>query len=220
MTPSKQFCSKLLDKRGIRDSSRTFHGAQRMAEATRPILIVGGGIGGLATALALATKGYRSHVLEQAAEFKEIGAGIQLGPNVFKMFSILGMGLGMGLAENIRRLATFPESLIMMDCVTGEVVTRIPLGQEFLDRFRFPYALIHRADLLNVLLEACQQCDRITLETSRQVTAMTDHGDRVTVTTKEGPTHDGAALIGADGLWSTIRSLLLHDDKPRVSGHI
>ena len=187
-----------------------------MADTTPPILIVGGGIAGLATALALAKKGYRSHVIEQASEFKEIGAGIQLGPNVFKMFAILGSGL----TEGINRLATFPESLIMMDCITGEVVARIPLGQEFLDRFQFPYALIHRADLLNALLAACQQCGRITLETSRQVTAVTDRGDRVTVVTKEGQSYEGAALIGADGLWSTIRSLLLNDGKPRVSGHI
>lgn len=185
-----------------------------MADTTRPILIVGGGIGGLATALALARKGYRSHVLEQAPEFKEIGAGIQLGPNVFKLFAILG------LTERVSRLATFPESLLMRDCITAEVVTRIPLGPEFLDRFRYPYALIHRADLLDVLLEACRQSNLITLETSRKVTAWSDRSDRVSVSTQEGPRYEGAALVGADGLWSTIRAILLNDGKPRVSGHI
>ncbi len=194
-----------------------------MNNSDAPVLIVGGGIGGLAAALALARKGYRSLVLEQAPEFKEIGAGIQLGPNVFKMFRILGQGL----TEGVSRLATFPENLIMMDCVTAEPVARIPLGKEFRDRFRFPYALIHRADLLDVLLEACQRCELIRLETSRKVTWMTDHGDRVSVRTKQGPAweddgpeYGGAALIGADGLWSSIRDFLLHDGKPRVSGHI
>lgn len=192
-----------------------------MANRTGPVLVIGGGIGGLATALALAKKGYRSQVLEQAHEFKEIGAGIQLGPNVFKMFSLLG------LIDDINRLATFPENLIMMDCVSAKEVTRIPLGREFLDRFQFPYALIHRADLLNVFLKACQQSGLITLDTSRKVTAITDHGDRVSVATKEGPTfekegptYEGVALVGADGLWSTIRSLLIHDGNPRISGHI
>ena len=185
-----------------------------MADKQEPVLIVGGGIGGLATALALARVGYRSRVLEQASSFKEIGAGIQLGPNVFKIFSILG------LTEAISRLATFPESLVMMDCVTAQEVTRIPLGQAFVDRFKFPYALIHRADLLGVLLDACRQSEMITLETSRHVNSMEDRGDRVSVTTAEGSRYEGAALIGADGLWSTVRSMLLGDGKPRVSGHI
>jgi salicylate hydroxylase len=179
-----------------------------------PVLIVGGGIGGLAAALALAQKRVRSRVLEQASEFKEIGAGIQLGPNVFRLFDRLG------LTEAVSRIATFPPSLLMLDCVTAEVVTRIPLGPEFIDRFHHPYALIHRADLLDCLLEACRRSDLITLETSRKVASFRDHGDRVTVATEEGVAYEGAALIGADGLWSTIRALLLNDVKPRVSGHI
>ena len=129
-----------------------------MPDNDRPVLIVGGGIGGLAAALALARKGYRSHVLEQAPEFKEIGAGIQLGPNVFKLFDLLD------LTKRVSQIATFPPSLLMMDCITAEVVARIPLGQEFLDRFHHPYALIHRADLLDILVEACRKSDSITLE--------------------------------------------------------
>ena len=86
------------------------------------VLIVGGGIGGLAAALALARKGIPSQVIEQAAEFKEIGAGIQLGPNAFWMLDVLG------LTERISALAVFPENLIMMDSISGEEITRISLG--------------------------------------------------------------------------------------------
>ena len=114
------------------------------------VLIVGGGIGGLAAALALSRRGIPSQVIEQTAEFKEIGAGIQLGPNVFWMFDVLG------LIEPISALAVFPNNLIMMDSVTGEEVTRIPLGDAFRKKFHHPYALIHRADLHNVLLDACR----------------------------------------------------------------
>ena len=105
------------------------------------VVIVGGGIGGLSAALALARKGIPSQLVEQAGEFKEIGAGIQLGPNAFWMFEQLG------LVEPITRLAVFPNNLVMMDSITGEEVTRIPLGAEFRKKFHHPYALIHRADL-------------------------------------------------------------------------
>src|ERR1700726_78652 len=108
-----------------------------------PVLIVGGGIGGLTAALALARQGIPSQLVEQASEFKEIGAGIQLGPNVFWMFDVLG------LTDAISALAVFPNNLIMMDSITGEEVTRIPLSEAFRRKFKHPYALIHRADLHN-----------------------------------------------------------------------
>src|ERR1051326_8827287 len=116
-----------------------------------PVLVVGGGIGGLSAALALARKGVPVQVLEQSPEFKEIGAGIQLGPNVFRMFEHLG------LTEAIKGLAAFPENLVMMDALSGEEVTRVPIGsKEFSERFGgYPYAVIHRGDMHRVYLEAC-----------------------------------------------------------------
>jgi len=179
-----------------------------------PVLVVGGGIGGLATALALAQKGRAVQLLEQAAEFKEVGAGIQLGPNVFRMFEVLG------LTEAVSRFAVFPENLIMLDAITGEEVTRVPLGEGFRAKFKYPYALIYRPDLLNVLLEACRKVDRIRLDTSQKVVAVDQHDDGVAVRTESGATYSGAALIGADGLWSTIRQIVVGDGKPAVAGHI
>src|SRR5579862_9788162 len=128
---------------------------------SKQVIIVGGGIGGLAAALALHRKGIPSQVVEQAPEFKEIGAGIQLGPNVFRMFEALG------LTEAVNALAVFPNNLIMLHSVTGEEVTRIPLGDVFRKKFSYPYALIHRADLHKVLLEACQKSNRIRLDASQ-----------------------------------------------------
>jgi len=125
------------------------------------VLIVGGGIGGLTAALALARQGIPSQLIEQAAEFKEIGAGIQLGPNVFRMFERLG------LTEPISALAVFPNNLVMLDSITGEEVTRIALGDAFRNKFQYPYALIHRADFHRVLLEHCRKSNLIKLDAAQ-----------------------------------------------------
>ena len=186
-----------------------------MAQQDHPYIIIGGGIGGLACALALARKGFRTLLLEQAAEFGEIGAGIQLGPNVFRMFDKLGV------TDKVRKLAVFPEYLMMRDSITADIVTRIDLDESFLARFKHPYAVIHRADLHTALLEACKEYpDFITMKTSQKVTTMDDKGDRVVVSTETGEVYEGAALVGADGLWSIVRQKIVGDGKPVVSGHI
>ena len=179
-----------------------------------PVLIVGGGIGGLAAALALAQKGVRTQVIEQAPEFKEVGAGIQLGPNVFRTFDVLG------LTEAVSALAVFPESLIMLDAITGEEVTRVPLDQRFRARFTHPYALIYRPDLLSLLLAACRGNELIELYTSQKVVTVEHHAKGVTARSESGYSYEGAALIGADGLWSTIRQHIVGDGKPQVAGHV
>jgi len=179
------------------------------------MLIAGGGIGGLAAALTLAAKGRRSHVFEQSSKFGEIGAGIQLGPNVFKMFD------RMGLTDAVRAMTFLPESLIMRDAVTGDEVTRIPVGSDiYRQRYKYPYGVIYRADLHRLLLDACDASPLIELSTSRKVTGYRDTGSRVVATFANGETVEGAALIGADGLWSSVRAQMLNDGPPRVSGHI
>jgi salicylate hydroxylase len=178
------------------------------------VLIVGGGIGGLTAALALARQGIPAQVIEQTAEFKEIGAGIQLGPNVFWMFERLG------LIEPVSALAVFPENLVMLDSITGEEVTRIPLGAAFRKKFHHPYALIHRSDLHGVLLEAARKSNLIRLDASQKIVAVDEKNGGVNAKTASGKDYRGAALIGADGLWSTIREIVVGDGKPKPAGHI
>lgn len=184
------------------------------AESDLPVIVVGGGLGGLAAALALSRRGRSVLLLEQASKFGEIGAGIQLGPNAMRVLRALGVD------EQAKRKAAFPDALVMFDMLSGQEVTRIPLGPPFESRFGYPYGLIHRADLHSVLLEACRQSDRVTLRTATTVEDFEDFGDRVQVRTATGEALDGSALVGADGIWSTIRQRLLGDGRPRVSGHI
>jgi salicylate hydroxylase len=179
----------------------------------RSVIVVGGGIGGLAVSLALAKKGISVRLFEQAPEIKEIGAGIQLGPNVFRMFECLG------ITREVNKLAVFPENLMMLDSVTGQEVTRIALDATFKNRFGYPYAVIHRADLHRVLFEASQQ-NGVALTPATKIVAVEERGSGVTVRADGDEQYSADALIGADGLWSTIRSLIVNDGKPRVSGHI
>ena len=179
-----------------------------------PVLVVGGGIGGLGTALALSRKGIPVHVIEQAPEFKEIGAGIQLGPNVFRMFEFLG------LTEEMNKWVVFPEGLEMRDSMTGKTFVELPVDERFWAKYHAPYAVVHRADMLNVIYEACKKSDLIKLTTSQKVIGFDETAGGVTVRTESGESFSGAALIGCDGLWSTIRQIIVGDGKPVVSGHI
>jgi len=179
-----------------------------------PILIAGGGIGGLAAAYALARKGFPVRVLEQAPEFREVGAGIQLGPNIFRALDRIG------LSKDMLEDAWQPEAQEMRDAMTGEVITRIPLGERFLARFKEPYAVTHRADIHGVFLRACQQSNLISLENNQRVDDFSDNRDSVTVTLQSGERVEGRALIGCDGMWSRIREKIVGDGAPRVSGHI
>ena len=178
-----------------------------------PVIIAGGGIGGLAAALALARKGVASIVLERSAELGEIGAGIQIGPNAFHCFDILGVG------DEARARAVYIDSLRLMDAVNGEPIATIPLDDDFRKRFRNPYAVVHRADLHGVLLDACRDSDLIDLRTSHAVTGYQQNGDSVQVQCNDRKPLQGCALIGADGLRSDIRQQLVGDGEPRVSGH-
>lgn len=179
----------------------------------KPFLVAGGGIGGLAAALGLANKGLEVIVLEQAAQLGEIGAGIQIGPNAFHAFDYLGVG------DAARAVAVYIDALVMMDSISDDEVARIPVDEPFRRRFGNPYAVVHRADLHGVLLDACRGNDRISLRTSQRVVRYSQTRDGVSAHLATGETVDGVALVGADGLRSAIRAQVVGDGEPRVSGH-
>ena len=179
----------------------------------REILIAGGGIGGLAAALALALKGRRVRVLEKAAEFGEIGYGIQMGPNVARMLERLGV------LKALEPASVFPEALIFADALTDEELTRISLGKSFLERYRYRYFVIHRRDLHGGLLQACKQREEIVLEASRGLKTFDQKSESVVVVCEDGASYEGAALVGADGLWSPTRQAVVADGAPRQAGH-
>ncbi|MGA7986385.1 MAG: 3-hydroxybenzoate 6-monooxygenase [Burkholderiales bacterium] len=181
-----------------------------------PVLVVGGGIGGLAAALALGRKGLKVRVFELGSEFKEIGAGIQLGPNVYRMFELLG------LTEAIEGYSVHPDTMVMMDGLTGEEVIRLPVGgAAFRRRFGgYLYGVIHRADLHQVFLDACRKEPNVELNVLAKALRFEQDGARVALQMESGERIEGCALVGADGLWSRVRNQLLGDAKPRVSGHI
>jgi salicylate hydroxylase len=177
------------------------------------VVIVGGGIGGMAAALALSRQGIRITLLEQSAEIGEIGAGIQLAPNAFAAMDALGVG------ENARRRAVFTERLVMMDAIDGEEVATFEVGEAFRQRFGNPYAVIHRADIHLSLYEAVKVSPLITFHTSVHVVAVEDDGRQATVIDREGRRFTADAVIGCDGVKSVIRDTLI-GDQPRVSGHV
>jgi 3-hydroxybenzoate 6-monooxygenase len=178
-----------------------------------PVIVAGGGIGGLAAALGLAQKGYSVVVLERAPELGEIGAGIQLGPNAFHAFDYLGVG------EAARAMAVYIDQLRLMDAVTAEEIMHLDLGAPFRARFGNPYAVVHRGDLHKVLLSACRDHPKIELRVNSEVASYEQDGARVTVRLAAGAPVKGPFLVGADGLWSNVRKQVIDDGPPRVSGH-
>ncbi len=181
--------------------------------ASLPILVAGGGIGGLAAALALARHGFAVKVLEQASEIGEIGAGIQLGPNAFSAFDALGIG------ARARRTAVYTDRLVLMDAVDESEVASVPVGDAFRARFRNPYAVSHRADVHLALFEGVQASERIEVLTSTHVERVEQNARGVTAIDRAGRRHTGAALIACDGVKSTVRQQLI-GDPVRVSGHV
>lgn len=185
-----------------------------MATNDLPILIAGGGIGGLSAALALALKGRRVRVLEKAPEFGEIGYGIQMGPNVSRMLDRLG------LLKALEPHSVFPDALILVDAIDNREISRIALGRKFLERYQYRYFVIHRRDLHGEIFEACKRREEITLEASRGLVSFEERGNSVIVRCENGAEYEGAALIGAEGLWSPTRAAIVRDGAPRVAGHV
>ena len=179
-----------------------------------PILIVGGGLGGLTTALALARRGRPARVLEGAPEFGAIGYGIQFGPNVFHVFDRLG------LKDAVLAVSDSPSAVLMRDALTGRELIRIPTGASFTARFKYPYIIVQRIDVHNVLLDACRRNGLIELVPHAMVTGYEERGDTVAVTTADGRTFSGPLLVAADGVRSLFRQKLIGDGDPRPIGYV
>ncbi len=177
------------------------------------MLVAGGGIGGLAAALALARRGFSVKVLEQSPQIGEIGAGIQLGPNAFNALDALGVG------ERARGRGVYTDCMVMHDAIDGSLVGRIPTGAEFLERFGNPYAVIHRVDIHGSLLEGVQQSRNVELLTSTHIERVEQDDSGVSVIDQHGKVYRGDALIGADGVKSVVRAAYV-GDPARVTGHV
>jgi 3-hydroxybenzoate 6-monooxygenase len=185
------------------------------AKAAPTAVVAGGGIGGLAAALGLAQKGCRVTVLEQASQFGEIGAGVQLGPNAFHAMDWLGIG------DAGRAGAVYIDALIMMDGVSGERIFHGPVGEDFRKFFGNPYAVIHRADLHGAFLDGCRTHANVTLVNNERVLEAENTGAGAKVRTESGKTYEADAVIGADGIYSKIRQRIVGPNEPmRLSGHV
>ncbi len=180
---------------------------------TRQIVLAGGGIGGLAAALACTRAGWPVQLLERAPAFAEVGAGVQMGPNVTRLLR------GWGLEPALRQLAAFPDALQVRSAASGAALGCLPLGDAMQVRYGAPYATLHRADLHQLLLSAVQQSG-VQLHLGQSLASFSQTANGVQVKTAEGLALEGQALIGADGLWSRVRQLLLNDGAPRPTGHL
>jgi len=180
------------------------------------ILVAGGGIAGLATALALSRGNHRADVFEQAADFGEIGAGVQLGPNATRRLQQLDLGRGLAA------IAARPDALVVHSAGSGAELARMPLGDAMQQRYGAPYCCVHRADLHTLLLDAVRARGTGSLVTAARIRQVETSDDLVCVSSTDARAWEGEALVGADGLWSLVRAQLdseSADAPPRVTGH-
>jgi 2-polyprenyl-6-methoxyphenol hydroxylase-like FAD-dependent oxidoreductase len=185
------------------------------APSQLPVIVAGGGIGGLAAALALVRQGFEVTVLEQAPEIGEIGAGIQLGPNAFHAFDALGVG------DKARGRAVYTDYMVMHDAIDEYQVGKIETGEAFRKRFGNPYAVIHRVDVHLSLLEGAQETGKVQFHTNTRIVSIEqdEANNTVTAIDQNGKRWTGQALIGADGGKSVVRQQYVNDP-PRVTGHV
>ncbi|WP_395058558.1 FAD-dependent monooxygenase [Polaromonas sp.] len=180
---------------------------------TQQALIAGGGIGGLAAALSSARAGWDVRLYERAPVFSEVGAGIQLGPNVVRVLH------NWGLADGLARVAAFPRQLEVRSAISGQTLGRLRLGEVMVQRYGAPYVTVHRADLHALLLSAVQRAG-VTLKLNHTLSRFTQDVNTVTVQSGDDPPVEAEVLVGADGLWSPVRQWLLGDGPPRSIGHL
>ncbi len=175
------------------------------------ILIAGAGIGGLAAALVCAQRGMQVTVLEAAKEFGEVGAGIQLGPNAMKVIEALG------LKKDVLQVASLPEAIVITDAQSGKPISRMLLGEAARQKYGAAYVSMHRADLHGALLRAAQAAG-VQLQVNQSLSKYEQSAQYICRLDADlDQKYD--VLIGADGLWSKVRSQMLNDGAPRATGH-
>ena len=185
--------------------------------ASRTVFIAGAGIGGLTASLALAAKGFRVVILEKAERLEEIGAGLQLSPNASRVLCELGV------QDTLAGRAVTPEAISLMSARAGGEVIRLPLGEAATVAAGAPYWVVHRADLQEALRVKVGQHHDIELRLGCQFEDTAAHAKGLTVVSRIGTSRQqdlALALIGADGIWSTVRQHLFPEVQPRFSGLI
>ncbi|WP_119967151.1 FAD-dependent monooxygenase [Simplicispira lacusdiani] len=180
----------------------------------KQVLVAGGGIGGLAAALGASRAGWDVRLYERAARFSEVGAGVQLGPNVVRRLQ------AWGLQQPLQAVAAFPGQLQVRSACHGGTLATLPLGATVVERYGAAYATIHRADLHGLLLEALQGHPGVQINLGCAIERHAEADGAVQVRTSAQKDVEGDALVGADGLWSRTRQQLLADGAPRHSGHL
>ena len=188
-----------------------------MVATSRTIFVAGAGIGGLTAALALAARGFRVVVLEKTERLEEVGAGLQLSPNASRIL------VGLGLTERLGRRAVTPEAISIMSARAGGEITRLPLGEAASIQADAPYWVLHRADLQAALQGAVNDNPDIELRLGCQFEDLTTHAKGLTVVQRSGNMRRqdlAMALIGADGIWSSVRHHLFPETQPQFSGLI
>lgn len=185
-----------------------------MPAMTEQVVIVGGGIGGLGAALALSREGVGVDLLEQAAAFGEVGAGLQLGPNAVRVLN------AWGLLDALKSVAAFPDSLQVRDAHSGKSLGALALGAEARRRYGQPYATLHRADLHRLLLNGVERESGVRLHLNHRVASYAEFAENVQVVCEDESRFEGRALLGCDGLWSRVRNQMLGAQAARASGHL
>jgi len=181
----------------------------------RTIAIAGGGVAGLTSALALSQAGFRVLVFEKSPEPSTAGAGIQISPNAYLVLAKLG------LARALRTAASTPETIEIKSGISGKHLSTFQLGSSFSSKYDAPYLTAHRADLLQILLAACEDDSAIALRYGQSVTDVAHHSNGVTLLVTQGTRLEefqALALIGADGVWSQLRQLVHDATPPQYSG--
>ena len=181
---------------------------------TRHALIVGGGIGGLAAALACSRQGARVDLFERSAALTEVGAGMQLGPNVVKLLQ------GWGLNQALLQVGALPDRLQVRSAVSGAELGVLRLGDVVRRRYGAPYLTLHRADLQAVLADALRAQTNVQIHLDTEVARFDNRADGVTLHTRAGHQIEGDVLVGADGLWSAVRRQLFDDGQPVATGQL